>query len=119
MSQKSDEICNSWFSIEGSGIKFDTMANVSIFSSNFLTNWKLIKIMPFIIYNSFRSVTDGNVIVSWYGTQNFNFNCTLKKMDFFFCIMAKLSKNRRQLRAHSTVRVNKPIFLGLPTDYIN
>ena len=24
------------------------------------------------------------LIVGWYGTQNFNFNCTLKKMDFFF-----------------------------------
>ena len=23
------------------------------------------------------------VIVGWYGTQKFNFNCTLKKMDFF------------------------------------
>ncbi len=25
-------------------------------------------------------------VVGWYGTQNFNFNCTLKKMDFFFRI---------------------------------
>ncbi len=36
-------------------------------------------------------------IVGSYGTQNFNFNCTLKKMDFsseHFCIMAKLSQNQ-------------------------
>ncbi len=26
----------------------------------------------------------GTLIVGWYGTQNFNFNCTLKKMDFSF-----------------------------------
>ena len=40
---------------------------------------------PVLGYRLFLVFNDGS-IVGWYGPQNFSFNCTLKKMDFFFRI---------------------------------
>ncbi len=51
------------------------------------------------------------IIVIWYGTHNFNFNCTLGKMEFFsdhFCIMAKIFIVEEKI--HLGNFLNEPLF---------